>query len=65
MSDGLILYVNVYANAMNDSMKMFPSGIAPDKDWKQLGIYPPRFGLIGYFKLGISSFCIGYPSENK
>ena len=25
-------------------------GIAPDKDWKQLGIYPPLFGLIGYFK---------------
>ena len=24
--------------------------IAPDKDWKQLGIYPPLFGLIGYFK---------------
>ena len=23
---------------------------APDKDWKQLGIYPPLFGLIGYFK---------------
>ena len=39
--------------------------IAPDKDWGQLGIYPPLFGLIGYFKLGISSFCIGYPSESK
>ena len=39
--------------------------IAPDKDWKQLGIYPPLFGLIGYFKLGISSFCIGYSSESK
>ena len=24
--------------------------IALDKDWKQLGIYPPLFGLIGYFK---------------
>ena len=24
--------------------------IAPDKDWKQLGIYPLLFGLIGYFK---------------
>ena len=24
--------------------------MAPDKDWKQLGIYPPLFGLIGYFK---------------
>ena len=24
--------------------------IAPDKDWRQLGIYPPLFGLIGYFK---------------
>ena len=24
--------------------------IAPDKDLKQLGIYPPLFGLIGYFK---------------
>ena len=24
--------------------------IAPDKDWKQLGIYPPLFGFIGYFK---------------
>ena len=24
--------------------------IAPDKDWMQLGIYPPLFGLIGYFK---------------
>ena len=32
--------------------------IAPDKDWKQLGISPSLFGLIGYFKLGISSFCI-------
>ena len=26
-------------------------GIAPDKDWRQLGIYPPLFGLIGYFKI--------------
>ena len=25
--------------------------IAPDKDWRQLGIYPPLFGLIGYFKI--------------
>ena len=24
--------------------------IAPDKDWRQLGIYPPLFGLIVYFK---------------
>ena len=24
--------------------------IAPDKDWRQLGIYPPLFDLIGYFK---------------
>ena len=24
--------------------------IAPDKDSRQLGIYPPLFGLIGYFK---------------
>ena len=24
--------------------------IAPDKDLRQLGIYPPLFGLIGYFK---------------
>ena len=24
--------------------------VAPDKDWRQLGIYPPLFGLIGYFK---------------
>ena len=29
--------------------------IAPDKDWRQLGIYPPLFDLIGYFK-----FKIGY-----
>ena len=27
-----------------------PNSIAPDKDWRQLGIYPPLFGLIGYFK---------------
>ena len=27
--------------------------IAPDKDWRQLGIYPPLFDLIGYLKLGI------------
>ena len=39
--------------------------IAPDKDWKQLGIYPPLFGLIGDFKVGISSSCIGYPSESN
>ena len=26
------------------------SHIAPDKDWRQLGIYPPLFDLIGYFK---------------
>ena len=39
--------------------------IAPDKDWKQLGIYPALFVLIVYFKLGISSFCIGYPSVSK
>ena len=38
--------------------------IAPDKDWKQLGIYLPLFGLIGYFKLGISSFCFGYPEHS-
>ena len=25
--------------------------IAPDKDLRQLGIYPPLFGLIGYFKI--------------
>ena len=25
------------------------TGIAPDKDWRQLVIYPPLFGLIGYF----------------
>ena len=25
--------------------------IAPDKDWRQLGIYPPLYGLIGYFKI--------------
>ena len=25
------------------------SSIAPDKDWRLLGIYPPLFGLIGYF----------------
>ena len=24
--------------------------IAPDKDWRQLGIYPPLFGLLGYLK---------------
>ena len=30
--------------------KGWPSGIAPDKDWRQLGIYPPLFDLIGYFK---------------
>ena len=24
--------------------------IAPDKDWRQMGIYPPLFDLIGYFK---------------
>ena len=24
--------------------------IAPDKDWKQLGVYPPLFGLLGLFK---------------
>ena len=30
--------------------------IAPDKDWKQLGIYPPLFGLIGYFKFQIGYF---------
>ena len=24
--------------------------IAPDKDSRQLGIYPPLFGFIGYFK---------------
>ena len=29
--------------------------IAPDKDWRQLGFYPPLFGLIGYF-----TFWIGY-----
>ena len=39
--------------------------IAPDKDWKQSGIYPPLLGLIGYFKLGISSFFIGYPSVSN
>ena len=24
--------------------------IAPDKNWRQLGICPPLFGLMGYFK---------------
>ena len=26
------------------------AGTSPDKDWRQLGIYPPLFDLIGYFK---------------
>ena len=26
--------------------------IAPDNNWKQLGIYSPHFGLIGHFRLG-------------
>ena len=38
----------------NNNIVAFPawsySIIAPDKDWRQLGIYPPLFGLIGYFK---------------
>ena len=28
--------------------RIYAECIAPDKDWKQLGIYPPLFGLIGY-----------------
>ena len=33
----------------------YSNTIAPDKDWRQLGIYPPLFDLIGYLK-----FKIGY-----
>ena len=32
-------------------MCIFNINIAPDKDLRQLGIYPPLFGLIGYFKI--------------
>ena len=33
------------------SIKTYVVGsIAPDKDWRQMGIYPPLFDLIGYFK---------------
>ena len=34
----------------------FGSTIAPDKDSRQMGIYPPLFGLIGYFKFQIGYF---------
>ena len=31
-------------------MNLAEEFIAPDKDLRQLGIYPSLFGLIGYFK---------------
>ena len=31
------------------NFEYFLAPIAPDKDSRQLGIYPPLFGLIGYF----------------
>ena len=33
--------------------------VAPDKDWKQYGIYPPHFCLIGYFNLVFQIFVLG------
>ena len=33
--------------------------VAPDKDWKQNGIYPPFFCLIGYFNLVYQIFVLG------
>ena len=37
-----------YNNKIQYAYKLMT--IAPDKDWRQLGIYPPLFDLIGYFK---------------
>ena len=37
-----------YYNMLSE--RILVSNIDPDKDWRQLGIYPPLFGLIGYFK---------------
>ena len=42
--------------------------IAPDKDWRQLSIYPPLFGLIGYFKIlnwVLQVFVLGIQKANK
>ena len=35
---------------LHNKWQIEPIAIAPDKDWRQLGIYPPLFDLIGYFK---------------
>ena len=37
-------------NVNSDSIICETLTIAPDKDWRQLGIYPPLLDLIGYFK---------------
>ena len=45
--------VNYLRSNLKSKLKHFlrKKSIAPDKDWRQLGIYPPLFGLIGYFKI--------------
>ena len=45
-----IFYLNLTKMEIIHTFSSLPSVIAPDKDSRQLGIYPPLFGLIGYFK---------------
>ena len=47
---GLNFFCLLPVSVCIDDYVMIGSYIAPDKDWRQLGIYPPLFGLIGYFK---------------
>ena len=43
----------IHTHYHNSNLSWRTVSIAPDKDWRQLGIYPPLFALIGYsnFKL--------------
>ena len=42
--------LNMHLGPRKNLKKFNKYSIAPDKDSRQLGIYPPLFGLIGYFK---------------
>ena len=42
--------VDVYVQSIVLVGRFIEFIIAPDKDWGLLGIYPPLFDLIGYFK---------------
>ena len=47
---------SLFPISMSPTANLWVPKIAPDKDWRQLGIHPPLFGLSGYFKFWIGYF---------